>query len=706
MSDSEDKKTSRQYLLGCVIPLGVLVIVLFGLAIFLTKGKPVKPSAPPPFIAKAARKVDAQSRKLTGRIKDFFLKRKDKKAETAANSKEPEKTGKPEGKKVSLSADSGTKAYKLPAKALEFNTGSGDYDIDQTIKALFSIEAALAEAENFEDLTAFILQKDSDQVAPDVLKLKYDFFNLYKNLLSVEDEYNELTSIYNVTTGTLLDLLATGGYVKFNLDFNRAKHMWQRRMQEAKLKKEIRKRLELSRQELLEFFFQYLKVSSKYYKEWNELCALRDRAYLAVYEGDWNEAVKCASAAVNKSPSEKEAHILLAMALLERGKEGEVSQAKLLIDDYLKKNQGQEAPGYLLRGVANLKNGKYDQAVLDFDQAATYYPKQQEALLDRLNLYRKRSFLNKSREGRMIQNIYRSFMTGSGYFSPDFQKARIYVSRNQPDQAKKKIFDHFFRRRRQGQWDRVLTDFLYCNRLIKSDLYEISDGGKIKLEIAPAFFTNSVIVTVNNNSSRNIHNLTVLLCVRFTDMFKKDYISFPVGETVALLKAGESVTVGRQYISGVTKDKLGMVKKFKDIIEYAAVLISDETILWVESAQVEEIQDQLKDKKSQVVDNIVRIMKDSLNKGKGWKKKSSETADKVLSLILETITEKDKPVTPGDKRKLLDKNEELIKQLMKMTADQIGKKILEGENDPEKRRQIQETIDHAFKEIQEKKSKL
>ncbi len=707
MNDSEDKKSSRQYLMGCVIPLAVVVALLFGLAIFLSRGKPVKPSAPPAFIANAAEKVNEQRKKLTDRVKEFFLKRKDKK------DKEDEEVGvKSKDKEVLLPVKSSKSeakpGFKLPKKSISFDTGKGDYDIDQTIKALFSIEAALAEAENFEDLTAFILQKDSDQVAPDVLKLKYDFFNLYKNLLSIEDEYNELTSIYNVTTGTLLDLLATGGYVKFNLDFNRAKHMWKRRMQETKLKREIRKRLELSRQELLEFFFQYLKVSSKYYREWNELCALRDRAYLAVYEGDWNEAVKCAAGAVKKSPSEKEAHILMAMGLLERGGEGEVSQARMLIDDYLKKNQGQEAPGYLLRGVANLKDGKYDQAVLDFDQAATYYPKQQEALLDRLNLYKKRSFLNKSREGRMIQNIYRSFMTGSGYFSPDFQKARIYVSRNQPDKAKKKIFDHFFRRRRQGQWDQVLTDFLYCNKLIESDIYEISDGDKINLEIAPAFFTNSVIVTVNNNSNKNIHNLTVLLCVRFTDMFKKDYISFPVGETVALLKAGESVTVGRQYISGITREKLGMVKKFKDIIEYAAVLISDETILWVESAQVEEIRERQKDKKSQVVDSIVRIMKDSLSKvkEKDWKKISSDTAHKVVSLIFETISEKDKPLNKDDKKKLIEKNERLLKELMKMTADQVKQKVLRDEKDPEKRREIQKIIDKTMDNIAKEKSKL
>ncbi len=67
-------------------------------------------------------------------------------------------------------------------------------------------------------------------------------------------------------------------------------------------------------------------------------------------------------------------------------------------------------------------------------------------------------------------------------------------------------------------------------------------------------------------------------------MFRGDYMSFPVGESVALLPAASSVNFGRQNISDITKENIGSVKKWKDIIEYGAVLISDEVITWLPPA--------------------------------------------------------------------------------------------------------------------------
>jgi len=105
---------------------------------------------------------------------------------------------------------------------------------------------------------------------------------------------------------------------------------------------------------------------------------------------------------------------------------------------------------------------------------------------------------------------------------------------------------------------------------------------RITVSLKPAWTSNSkLVVNVTNQSGTDIHNATILLCVRFTDMFKGDFITFPAGDAVAVLKSGETMEVGRQKIGELTKDQLGKEKEWKDVIEYGAVLISDEAITWV-----------------------------------------------------------------------------------------------------------------------------
>ncbi|MFA6292286.1 MAG: hypothetical protein WC637_10915 [Victivallales bacterium] len=515
-------------LFGCILPLGLFFLLCIFLAFWLHPGN--KAPERPPFIKNAEPKVEE--------IRKEFIR-------------------------------------KLPEK-------KNEYDIDQTVMALYSIEKALAEAKNFESLTPFILQKQSDLVAPEIANLKYRFFNVYKKMLEAKDKAAEMDSIYKVTSGALSDIAGMTGYdlvTGVRIDREQAKKVWQKRLDDAAKYDRIRDRLEKEQDEMIDLLFEYSETSAKYIREWNRLCSARDRAYLAFYERDWDELINCAQAAAKMAPHEKEARTLLALALIERGKETDLSSAKSVLEDTLKENNGQHAPALLLLGVIEMKAKNFDKAMLDFDQSAAYYPKQVEEVTDTLNLYKKRAYLNSSKEGRVIINTYRGISTGAGYFSPDFQKARIYIEKGQKDIAKQKIFDHFFRRRLQGQWDKVLSDFQFCRSYLDTDL-----PGLIDLSIEPAWLTNSVIVTVNNKGKTDIHNVTVLLCVRFTDMFRGDYMSFPVGESTAILPAGSTVNVGRQNISDITKDNIGSVKKWKDIIEYGAVLISDEVITWLPPA--------------------------------------------------------------------------------------------------------------------------
>ena len=527
---------------------------------------------------------------------------------------------------------------------------SDSYDPDTTVMALFSMETAIRNAGNFEQLTEYIVQESPEKVAPEIQLLKYRFFNVYKKLLSNKDSEADAKSIYRTAQGALLDFASTVDPLAFTYSRAQAQKIWEKHQAQVRMDADLRRRIERNQDEIVDFLFEFMTLSSKYYKEWEQLCALRDRAYLAAWEGSRDEVIANASAAVRLAPDEKEAHILLIMALLERNREDDLAVANGLINDFLKKYPD-NASGYLLRGVAKVRGKHLNEAATDFAQAAVYFPKQQEELSNRLGVYRKRAYLNKSMEGRIIVNAYRAMMSGSGYFSPDFQLARLMLEDGRKTEARKKIFDHFFRRRMQGEWDKVLDDFRFSYRFLNTDLFKIDDGSGNTVDIAidSAFFTNSVILKVTNTGGKPLHNVTILLCVRFTDMFKKDYISFPVGETLALLKPGQTVEIGRRNIGEVSENILGMKKKFKDIIEFAAVMISDETISWIESKNVGEIlPEPVKEKKplhlgkakttaDVLTEKAKEVVKDAVN----------SVIDKTIDKLNEPV--KEKPETESKK---------------------------------------------------------
>ena len=517
---------------------------------------------------------------------------------------------------------------------------SDSYDPDTTVMALFSMETALRNAGNFEQLTEYIVQESPEKVAPEIQLLKYRFFNVYKKLLSNKDSEADAKSIYRTAQGALLDFASTVDPLAFTYSRAQAQKIWEKHQAQVRMDADLRRRIERNQDEIVDFLFEFMTLSSKYYKEWEQLCALRDRAYLAAWEGSRDEVIANASAAVRLAPDEKGAHILLIMALLERNREDDLAVANGLIDDFLEKYTD-NASGCLLRGVAKVRGKHLNEAATDFAQAAVYFPKQQEELSNRLGVYRKRAYLNKSMEGRIIVNAYRAMMSGSGYFSPDFQLARLMLEDGRKTEARKKIFDHFFRRRMQGEWDKVLDDFRFSYRFLNTDLFKIDDGSGNTVDIAidSAFFTNSVILKVTNTGGKPLHNVTILLCVRFTDMFKKDYISFPVGETLALLKPGQTVEIGRRNIGEVSENILGMKKKFKDIIEFAAVMISDETISWIESKNVGEILPEPVKEKKPLHLGKAKTTADVLTE-----KAKEVVKDAVNSVIDKTIDKLNKPV--------------------------------------------------------------
>ena len=313
----------------------------------------------------------------------------------------------------------------------------------------------------------------------------------------------------------------------------------------------------------------------------DQLSLLRDRAWLAVASGDWEAARASAEIAIDKAPMEREAHLILAMALIEGGDAEDQERAAVLLEEYIQEHPDHSAPAFLLRGVLAERQGDAKNARLLMQQSAAYYPRQAENLDDMLDPYRMRSYLRRSREGAVILEQYRSMMLGAGYFSPDLELARTLFSEGRDDEARAKVLDHFARRRAQQQWDFVLSDLQFCHDLLGPDYWKIfPEDHWLDLEVSATMFGSGLNVAVNNRSDKDLHNATLVLVLHFTDMVPGDYVAIAAGKTVPSVKAGETTTFDDVEIA---EEVGGIEKTAADIVHHRAILVTNEAVVWVDT---------------------------------------------------------------------------------------------------------------------------
>jgi len=502
-------------------------------------------------------------------------------------------------------------------------SNSRPYDIDQTVYALYAIEKIMDQSSSFEELTAFVLQRDSDLVASDVSTLKHSLFSTYKTLLDIKDDQRQIQNTFELWSNVLKNRLATTSIsanitgpvpaigLQANVDHEVERLRFEEELENRKVEKVLLNKIKSVKDELLAFQFRYNELYSKYMIEWDRLCSLRDEAFYATYNGNWDQAIEAATKAVDLAPNEREAHILLAMALIEsndkiepfavedasvtniqtRNQLGRIAAASALLEKFVEDRNSLYAPAHLLRGVLKMKAGDSDAAFVYFDQAAAYFPQHKNDLIDKLNLYKKRAYLRDSREGNRLWSLYKSLMSGSGYFSPEFQKARILMEKGDTSEARDMVFDHFQRRKNQGDWAKVLDDFRFANLFLGTSLTKIEgadaqDFGMLLKDSSSwtNLYSDRIQVNLLNKSKIDLHNVSILICVRFTDMFKKDCVAFPVEKTFAAVNAGDTLAIEVNDIKKITISELGSERQFSDIINYGAVLISDELIVWANQA--------------------------------------------------------------------------------------------------------------------------
>ncbi|GEM_PF-2690226 len=468
--------------------------------------------------------------------------------------------------------------------------GKDTYDIDKTISVIHGIDRALKEQGTLKEYLRYMSTQDYRNVAPEVLEARQNVLEILKRLYAKQTELENQEATFTVTrtilsTMTLVNAdlsIATGVP---SLDKEQAKSILKDLRQDQEDREDMLNELTKMEGELIGVMIDYSKTYYKYVEEWDRVAGLRDAAYLASSAGDWSTVIQKTEQVVKLAPFDSEARLLGALGhinLVDLEPESHHLESALdLVADYVKAHPSKTAPALLLQGIVKSKQSDNKDAIRLFEQSAAYFPKQSEALSDMLNPYEVRSFLRKSSEGKRIVDLYKSTMLGAGFFSPDLQLAKLHFLRGEHEAGRKKVLDHFSRRRAQNEWDLVISDVNFCQKFLGADFDSILiEDSHLELLVSPALIGSSIKAKIKNGSQKGLHNATLVLALQFTDMHRDDFESFKVGETVPIVSPNAETDFGSLDIDF---NFLGTPKSKDDIVVNRAILISDEAVVWVDT---------------------------------------------------------------------------------------------------------------------------
>lgn len=494
---------------------------------------------------------------------------------------------------VAQSAAAEEQFAPMMAALEEGTTGEPAYDIDKTIRVIHEIDLAMQEKQSLEEYLQWASRQDYADVAPEVLEKRKEILGILMRLYAKQVEADDQEAMWQVTSELLLSAFSVvqvsgeaslvSPMAGLEVDREQAQQLLTELKSERAAHKQLMRDITAIETELMAAMVDYGEAYYPYVEEWDQLSVLRDRAYLAVYNGEWEAALAAADLAIEKAPKEREAHLLKAMALIELDNEENAGEIQDLLATYVEDHPDASAPALVLLGVHQARRGDSTQAQLSFQQSAAYFPKQADALTDMVDPYKMRSFLRKSREGSFIVELYKSTMLGAGYFSPDLQLAKMLFDRGDLEGGRQKVLDHFARRRAQKQWDFVVSDIAFCHDLLGPYFWEIfPEETYLDLDAGPSMMGmgSALNVSVTNRSERTLHNATLLLAIQFTDMYAGDYEVLATPQTVPAVLASDTTDFGS---IDVELEKDGTPKTVTDIVHTRAVLISDEAVSWVDT---------------------------------------------------------------------------------------------------------------------------
>ncbi len=486
-------------------------------------------------------------------------------------------------------------AEAAPARAALDTVEQGPYDVEATLRAVRELDLAVKQAGSVREFLERVARGDYRRVSPKVLatrKRVVDVLVRYYGALDRQRDEEELWGAFTRWSDDLARVLQTTdvalGPVSLSpSDPARQRLLSEERARREQVRQETAAEVRRFEEELLYALDAAVPVFREVEDEWARLCAQRDRAYLQVSARQLDDAAQSARTALELAPGDREASLLLALALVEQdamvGSPERGPEVERLLDGVLHEAPDC-APALLLRGLWRWRRGDRSGGRSDLELAMTRYPVQAQALRDELDPYSKREYLRQTRQGGRVTGIYRTMMLGANHFSPELQLARLELESGETVDALARVKDHFARRRAQGQWDLVLYDLEFCEDLLGERYRDyFAEKSYLDLVIETRAVREAVAVSIDNRSDRALRNAALVLAVRFTDMVEGEYEAFTAGETQAAVPPLAKTGFGNVELA---YDGLGARKTYEDVIRpVRAVVIADEGVFWIDSIE-------------------------------------------------------------------------------------------------------------------------
>lgn len=507
-------------------------------------------------------------------------------------------TGQQEAAAAARKTEAEAELQPVYAKLDEALADPGPVDIDKTVRVIHELDEAMRTSTNLEQYLHELTQGDYRGVAPDVLRARKELLGVIFELQARQVELEDQEAAWSYTTDVVLGTLSlvnvggnvdttggvpTGADGHLSVDRQQAEDLLKKVQEERQMRAALQRDVHDLQGKLLDATMKWSGTWYGYVDQWDRLCLLRDRAYLASTNGDWDEAAATARQVIALAPQEREAHLLLALARIEGAKPGEEGDVRELLTTFVNDHPDSAAPALQLLGVYSARAGKTDEARLYFQQAAAAYPAQSQTLARLADPYRYRTDLRKTREGTYILRLYQETQLGAGYFSPDLQLARAAFVRGDKAEGQAKVLDHFFRRRNQAQWNLILDDLEFCSRFLGADFDRMfPEDSFLDLNVAPALIGDKLKLSITNRSDRTIHNATLLLALHLTDQHPDDYEVLRVDPTEPAVNAHAETDFADTEVKIAI---FGQEKGIQDIVTDRAILVADEGVMWVDTEE-------------------------------------------------------------------------------------------------------------------------
>ena len=494
-------------------------------------------------------------------------------------------------KALAAQQEAAVEAFGPAQKALS-PAADSPIDIDRTVRVLHQVDESMRHQDSLHDFLATVAKEDWRGVPKEVLDARKHILDVQLELYGKQVEKYEQEAMWTLSRDIVLTTLSVvavkgeGGLAP-SASFEVDKEAAQARL--AEMREDEAERRQLVRDvnalegKLISASMDYAVVWAKYMEQYDRLSIHRDRAWLASRREDWDEVKRESNVAIGLAPNDVEAHLLLARAYIEEGTPEQFDAAVALTDDVMARHPDAAAPAMLLRGLVKERRGDLGGAQADYEQASQLYPTSAQALADVLDPYKIRSNLRKSKAGSGIVESYAATMVGAGPFSPELHLARIAYARGDRDAGKRKVVEHFERRRAQGQWDFILADLAWAEDVLGDDFKSIFPEESyldLRAEKTMLGLGQKLGVSVDNRSQRTVKNAALVLCVRFTDMLTGDYVTFPGERTVPEVFPRKSNDFG---VIDLDTEVFGKLRTEADIVEMRAILVTDDGVLWVDT---------------------------------------------------------------------------------------------------------------------------